>query len=205
VTLFDECAELEGATEWLDAAELDSTEAISAGAGTTPAWEFDAVAHRRKRQAALEKLESDRQAKRMKLAVRTPDAGRDDRSKRADEVPRRRTEEDRPRTATKEAARQATAPSATAPPAAGASPSPEATPMSTETAIQPAATAPTSAAESPVAALQGFLKDHPEFMRVLQNPKKCLSDPRVKSMFITTLGDYPIVKKFLASQGLNLN
>ena len=58
---------------------------------------------------------------------------------------------------------------------------------------------------NPAEALQGFLKDHPEFMRVLQNPKKCLADPRVKTMFVTELQNYPAVKSFLASKGLQLS
>lgn len=41
-------------------------------------------------------------------------------------------------------------------------------------------------------------------MRVLQNPKKCLSDPRVKSMFKSELDNYPMVKQFLATKGLVL-
>jgi len=54
---------------------------------------------------------------------------------------------------------------------------------------------------SPEAAVQAFMTDHPEFMRVLNNPKKCLSDPRVKSMFMKELQNYPAVKAFIASKG----
>ena len=62
-----------------------------------------------------------------------------------------------------------------------------------------------SGSANPAEGLQAFLKDHPEFMRVLQNPKKCLADPRVKSMFVAELQNYPAVKTFLASKGLQLS
>merc|ERR1712228_591419 len=83
---------------------------------------------------------------------------------------------------------------------------PEATPpATTETAmvpVEPKAAPQAASAPNAGQALQGFLDDHPEFMRVLQNPKKCLSDPRVKSMFIRELENYPVVKSFLATKGL---
>merc|ERR1712167_521785 len=53
-------------------------------------------------------------------------------------------------------------------------------------------------------ALQKFLAEHPEYMRVLQNPTKTLSDPRVKQMFVKDLQNYPAVKTFFESKGLQL-
>eukprot|EP00397_Hematodinium_sp_SG-2012_P001690 GEMP01001695.1.p1 GENE.GEMP01001695.1~~GEMP01001695.1.p1 ORF type:complete len:1546 (+),score=435.45 GEMP01001695.1:57-4640(+) len=53
-------------------------------------------------------------------------------------------------------------------------------------------------------ALQKFLADHPEYMRVLKDPVKTLADPRVKSHLQAHLQNYPLVKAFLETRGLKL-
>merc|ERR1712169_45799 len=76
------------------------------------------------------------------------------------------------------------------PPPGKAEPAPTSTPTTATTAAEP----------PPMEALQGFVNDHPQFMRILQNPKKCLGDPRMKAMFVKELENYPVVKKFFASK-----
>lgn len=49
-----------------------------------------------------------------------------------------------------------------------------------------------------------FVKDHPHFMRVLQNPKKCLADPMVKSMLVSEVLQYPAVRAFFERKGLSV-
>lgn len=68
--------------------------------------------------------------------------------------------------------------------------------------IVPAATGGDAASQA--AALQAFVQANPTFLRVLQNPKKCLGDPRVKSMFMREVQKYPAVKAFLEAKGLSL-
>jgi len=175
VRLFEDASALEGAAEWIAAAELDSTD--SSAEGGVIAWEFDAVAHRMKRKAALDKLESDRKAKRLKQI----EAGQ-----QIVMVPP-------PKAAQKPAAPEKPAAAAPAPAA------------QTAPAAAPVVPSKPQVAAGSAEALQSFLKDHPEFMRVLQNPKKALSDPRVKSMFVSELQNYPLVKAFLATKGLKLD
>lgn len=170
-------------------------------------WEFDAVARRKRRQAALEKAESERKAKRQKQSqVRPGDQGR-----------RRSAEEER-REKEKAARRGRSPPHSTS--GGGAPERSRSPPPSTTGSAPPAATPPAaggdtlgtagqnpapSAQENQAEALKSFLKDHPEFMRVLSNPKKSLSDPRVKAMFVKELSNYPAVKTFLESKGLSLS
>jgi len=225
VLLFDAAAELEGDADWHLVAELEAADAAVAG-GTRGDWEFDGVAHRAKRKAAIEKAEADLRAKRQKQKER---AERDERAlarnRRSSEVdgssrtggsdsklPRKSstTTSSPPSAATGQpsAATSAGAAAAATAKSGGGKP-PAATAPAAEVGATPAAEAPKAAAAPPAAAgqaeaLQAFLKDHPEFMRVLKNPKKCLSDPRVKSMFMSELENYPLVKSFLAKKGLAL-
>jgi len=214
VSLLDEAAELENSPDWLAADEMDLADPATEASGQ--AWEFDAMAHRKKRQAALEKLESERKAKRLKS--------------QQDRGPRRRTSDGRVGDGDRDSKVQATtstasgtAASATTPsgtstssPAPGGAASqetPAATRASATGAVPEAPPASKAAAKAPAVpksapppeeAFRAFVKDHPEFMRVLQNPTKCLGDPRVKAMFMNELEKYPVVKEFLKTRGLKL-
>jgi len=198
VALFTAAADLEADQEWLSVAELDSADPPSeASAGA--AWEFDAVACRKKRQAMLEKAEMDRKAKRLKQTSQR-DAQRDAARSAADRDPRARRSRSRDKAPRRDPS-PARAPAdssvvATTAKAAGAASPPAASQAGAQAA---------PAAGSMEAALGKFVKDHPHFMRILQNPKKCLGDPRMKSMFVKELQNYPEVKRFFASKGLNLN
>lgn len=165
VSLFSAAADLESDPEWHLVAALDAADVTEAG------WEFDAQADRKRRQAALEKAESERRAKRLKT--------------RGDRSEGRRRPED---------AREKEKPRSKSPP-----------PQASKAETTPAgAVAPAEgqAVGGSMDALQSFIKDHPEFLRVLQNPKKYLSDPRVKMMMLQALRDYPAVGSFLAAKGL---
>lgn len=178
VSLLDAAADLESNAEWISVVELDPTDTSS---DEKMECEFDASALRKKRQDFLEKFESDRRAKRLKQQEKQAEQ----RVERADEK--------------------------TGPPT-GAPTQPTADPADHghgAAHVKPEKTeAPSKKSDgktNPAEALQSFLKDHPEFMRVLQNPKKCLADPRVKTMFVTELQNYPAVRSFLASKGLQLS
>ena len=187
VSLLDAAADLEASAEWALVVELDPAEPPAEDAKMD--WEFDAVTLRRKRQDFLEKFESDRKAKRLKqqqekqLQEKQWVERAEDRSAApgANAAASRTTGDPGDHTASdvKEEHRS------TEPP-------PKREPQDDESV-------------NPAEALQSFLKDHPEFMRVLQNPKRCLADPRVKTMFVTELQNYPAVKSFLASRGLQLS
>jgi hypothetical protein len=180
VGLFATLSDLETDPEWKDVAELDATETPAEGSGFS--WEFDAVAHRNKRQALLEKADADRKAKRARQSQTQQ------RPVTSTELVVREVKKDEPKKA--------------APPA------------STETALarpedvtKPAAAQPaaTGSASEDAKALAKFVADYPQFMRVLQNPKKALGDPRVKKMFVETVQEYPRVKAFLEKKGLTLS
>jgi len=196
VELFGALGELEADPEWKDVSELDAADAPAEGSGL--AWEFDAVVHRTKRKALREKEELERKAKRLKQAqaqrpVENSRDVRDDRAGRGrDERGGRRDTREGihprpPAEAEAEAKAKATAKAAEV----------------KETAVVPVAKAG-DAAKAEMKELSLFVKDHPHFMRVLQNPKKCLADPRVKSMFVSELVNYPLVKAFFEKKGLNL-
>lgn len=172
-------------TEWHAVAELDTADLPPAVGGIRAEYEFDATVHRRKRSAVLEKADADRKAKRQKQEKL--------RSEEESRARRKAAEADGSRKEEKEKEK----------PKANPTPTPASAEPVAEVSIVPVQSkAASKAAPNPAEALQGFLDDHPEFMRVLQNPKKCLSDPRVKSMFIRELENYPVVKSFLASKGL---
>jgi acylphosphatase len=182
VSLLDAAVDLESSVEWASVVELDSTET---GDDTKMEWEFDAGMLRKKRLDFLEKFESDRRAKRLKQQ-----------QEKQQEKQRMERAEDK-------------AGSAGAPPQSTTDLAPrDAGPRQNEKVDRAdRAEAPKKGSDgkvNPAEALHGFLQDHPEFMRVLQNPKKCLADPRVKKMFVAELQNYPAVKSFLASQGLQL-
>eukprot|EP00931_Biecheleriopsis_adriatica_P064560 TRINITY_DN39323_c0_g1_i1.p1 TRINITY_DN39323_c0_g1~~TRINITY_DN39323_c0_g1_i1.p1 ORF type:complete len:1857 (+),score=399.70 TRINITY_DN39323_c0_g1_i1:64-5634(+) len=220
VSLLDAAADLEASAEWMGAvAELDSAEPPHEDSKMD--WEFDAVVLRKKRQAILEKRESERQAKRLKQQqekppVATPAAAPGTSATPA--APATTAASAAPSNAGAQAAAPP-APAATAaapaPPAQAApkAPAAPATAVKEEPGQAPApkktetkkAEPAKSGGGGPAEALQSFLKDHPEFMRVLQNPKKCLADPRVKTMFMNELNNYPAVKAFLAAKGLQLS
>jgi len=182
VGLLDAAADLESSAEWVSVVELDSTD----GDDTKMEWEFDAGVLRKKRQDFLEKFESDRRAKRLK-------------QQQEKQLEKQRVEREE-----KTSAGAPTAPTSQSPtdlvPKEAPRPGQTEKPERAEAAKKGAMDGKVNPAE----ALQGFLQDHPEFMRVLQNPKKCLADPRVKRMFVAELQNYPAVKSFLASQGLQL-
>eukprot|EP00933_Yihiella_yeosuensis_P003204 TRINITY_DN10570_c0_g3_i1.p1 TRINITY_DN10570_c0_g3~~TRINITY_DN10570_c0_g3_i1.p1 ORF type:complete len:911 (-),score=195.04 TRINITY_DN10570_c0_g3_i1:144-2657(-) len=207
VGLLDAAANLEASPEWSAVAELDKTEFEDSNFD----WEFDANAFRKKRHVTLEKIENDRKAKRLKKeaertalvpvaaarrreapptapSAETPAAPPPAAPSPAAEVPKaevpKPTSETVARTKEEPVAEKAAAPEKTA-----------AAPEKT------AAPAPAAGKANPAVALQSFMKDHPEFMRILQNPKK-LQDPRVKSMFMSELENYPEVRKFLESKGM---
>jgi len=185
VALLDAAADLDASAEWASVVELDSAE--PPGDDTKMDWEFDAAALKRKRQDFLEKFESDRKAKRLKQQQ----------EKQLQEKQWLERAEER-----------SSAPGATA--GRSADPDHASDAAREETRVAEGASAPEGRqgedqAVNPAEALQSFLKDHPEFMRVLQNPKKCLADPRVKTMFVTELQNYPAVKSFLAARGLQLS
>eukprot|EP00928_Gymnodinium_smaydae_P095593 TRINITY_DN8249_c0_g4_i1.p1 TRINITY_DN8249_c0_g4~~TRINITY_DN8249_c0_g4_i1.p1 ORF type:complete len:1883 (-),score=387.78 TRINITY_DN8249_c0_g4_i1:67-5715(-) len=199
VALFEAVDDMERNPDWAIAAELDPAQPSAKAQ-----WAFDAAAHRKKRQDALEKLESDRQAKRLKLAPQLQPPP---------QQPRKRSRE---REKAPEAAARPTAPAmsppATPPPTATASLAAavsQAVVPATAASAAPAApagvAAKAAAKPGPAEALQSFMKDHPEFMRVLKNPQKVLSDPRVKSMFVAELQNYPEVRAFFESKGLKLD
>jgi hypothetical protein len=194
VGLFSALADLEADPEWKDVSELDGADAPLDG----NAWEFDAEVFRQKRKDLLEKAELDRKAKRQKMAgsQRTNndrDARQDDRSRR--DAPRSdKVSFPRDRPTTTELAVPETKPPEMKPPEMKPPPVPAETPAAV-------AKPPDDSAKE----LARFVKDHPHFMRVLQNPKKCLSDPRVKNMFVTEVQQYPQVKAFLEKKGLNLS
>lgn len=197
VGLFTAAAELEADQEWLSVAELDSADAPPEGSASA-AWEFDAVACRKKRQAMLEKAEMDRKTKRLKQTSQR-DAQRDAARTTNDRDPRARRSRSRDK-----------APRRDPSPARAPDPRPAETPSPASAGAAPTAPAAPPAAkqagaQEQAAALSKFVKDHPEFMRVLQNPKKELGDPRKKSMFVKELQNYPLVKKFFESKGLVLN
>lgn len=227
VRLFDDSAALEESAEWQAIAELDTTEAARVGDSSTAApgaitWEFDAVAHRRRRQADIEKAEAEREAKRQKTSVATPQrptttvATSDRPDDRSTNARKRPTEgaADGPARGEKAAQTATKEPEPAAPEAKGRPVTPvvpvakEASSVSLAASAKASATAPV--AKSPPAnkeaanakALGTFVKDHPEFMRVLQNPTKSLSDPRIKGMFLAELENYPDVKAFLVSKGM---
>eukprot|EP00929_Paragymnodinium_shiwhaense_P107932 TRINITY_DN74281_c0_g1_i1.p1 TRINITY_DN74281_c0_g1~~TRINITY_DN74281_c0_g1_i1.p1 ORF type:complete len:1849 (+),score=508.48 TRINITY_DN74281_c0_g1_i1:103-5649(+) len=191
VSLFEEVQELEGNPDWCAAAELDSTETTSAEV----AWEFNADTQRQKRKAALEKMEAEREGKRLKQAKLAGNRLEDIRG--ADATKRRPGEDFGGRPADKVAKKAPESASTAIVPAGGAA----ADKVAAEKAKDKAPAAAQAAV--PTDALGKFVKDHPHFIRVLQNPKKCLSDPRVKSMFVAELDNYPQVKAFLESKGLN--
>lgn len=219
VDLFDAAIELEGDSEWYSVTDLDAADAPAESARQD--WEFDGAAHRKKRRDAIEKAEVERRAKRLKVATRSEKP--DDRNS---QVRRRASESEPPRN--EKASKPRTTVTSSSPAEAPAKPT--ATSTATTAAAQPAQQAtggsgkapdpsPAAAAKAPaatpkaaatagevadVAALQAFLKDHPQFLRVVQNPKKCLSDPRVKSMFLSELKNYPVVEAFLSAKGLVL-
>jgi hypothetical protein len=191
VALFSALSELEADAEWKSVAELDAADAPADGTS----WVFDAVMQRKKRKEKIEKAESDRQAKRLKQAqsqrtgIDRDAASRDkqdERGVRKEAPPANKESRDRERS----------------PPRTATEPAKEAPGASAETTVavpkKEAATVNASSAQ----ALQKFLKEHPHFMRVLNNHKKSLSDPRVKSMFLTELNAHPEVKAFLEKQGL---
>ena len=182
VSLLDAAVDLESSVEWASVVELDSTET---GDDTKMEWEFDAGMLRKKRLDFLEKFESDRRAKRLKQQ-----------QEKQQEKQRMERAEDK-------------AGSAGAPPQSTTDLAPRDAGSRQNEKVDRAdrAEAPKKGSDgkvNPAEALHGFLQDHPEFMRVLQNPKKCLADPRVKKMFVAELQNYPAVKSFLASQGLQL-
>jgi len=160
------------------------------------------VAHRKRRQDLLEKAESDRKAKRLKQSqAQRPTNDRDVRDERGVKRDAPRNEKnDKDRTlARKEPERDRSSTEtqlATVEPKAAAEPPP---PSTSTTVAVPAP--PNDAAKE----LARFVKDHPHFMRVLENPKKSLADPRVKNMFVAELSSYPVVKAFLVKKGLNLS
>ena len=183
VGLLDAAADLESSAEWVSVVDLDSTDV---GDDTKMEWEFDAGVLRKKRQDFLEKFESDRRAKRLK-------------QQQEKQLEKQRMEREE---------KTSGAPASQSP----TDPAPREAPRQTGQTEKPERAERAEAAKkgamdgkvNPAEALQGFLQDHPEFMRVLQNPKKCLADPRVKRMFVAELQNYPAVKSFLASQGLQL-
>ena len=180
VSLLDAAVDLESSAEWASVVELDSTET---GDDTKMEWEFDAGMLRKKRLDFLEKFESDRRAKRLKQQQ----------EKQLEKQRMERAEEK--------------AGSAAVPTSQSTDLVPRDVPRQNEKLDKAEAAKKDRKSDgklNPAEALQGFLQDHPEFMRVLQNPKKCLADPRVKKMFVAELQNYPAVKSFLASQGLQL-
>lgn len=181
VALLDAAADLDASAEWASVVELDSAE--PPGDDAKMDWEFDAAALKRKRQDFLEKFESDRKAQRLKQQQ----------EKQLQEKQWLERAEER----------------SSAPGATGRSDPDPSDAAREETRVAEASAPEGRQAEdqavNPAEALQSFLKDHPEFMRVLQNPKKCLADPRVKTMFVTELQNYPAVKSFLAARGLQLS
>jgi len=192
VALLDAAAELEASTEWTSVAELDNAEPPQADDSKMD-WEFDAAVLRKKRQIFLEKSESDRKAKRLKQL---------EEKQLQEKQMQAQKNEDRsaaPAPATTTAPADTQKPQEPARPKETALVKQEPAPVVKEEPKEKAAAAP---GKGPAEALQVFLKDHPEFMRVLQNPKKCLADPRVKSMFVAELENYPAVKSFLAAKGL---
>jgi len=207
VSILDAAADLEGDADWQIVAELDAADTPAAGSRAD--WEFDGAAHRAKRKAAIEKAEADLRAKRQKQKER---AERDERAlartRRSSDVDSSTrtggSESKLPRRSSAASAAAGTTSAASATSKAGGKPAAE-TSVVPAAAAQKAADAAPPAAAGQAQALAAFLKDHPEFMRVLQNPKKCLSDPRVKSMFMSELQNYPAVKSFLATKGLVLN
>ena len=184
VALLDAAADLEASAEWASVVELDSAEPPAEDAKMD--WEFDAAALKRKRQDFLEKFESDRKAKRLK---------------QQQEKQLEKQWVERP----EERAAPGVNRAAGEPDQASTGDAREDTPAAEPRAASPEGHGSDNQAVNPAEALQSFLKDHPEFMRVLQNPKKCLADPRVKTMFVTELQNYPAVKSFLASKGLQLS
>eukprot|EP00438_Fugacium_kawagutii_P032939 Skav212437 [mRNA] locus=scaffold5136:1313:7977:+ [translate_table: standard] len=178
VSLLDDAADLESSAEWASVVELDSTESDD----TKMEWDFDAGMLRKKRLDFLEKFESDRRAKRLK------------------QQQEKQQEKQRMERAEEKAGPAAPSSQATATDLVPK----DAAPRQSEKPERPETKKASDSKVNPAEALHGFLQDHPEFMRVLQNPKKCLADPRVKKMFVAELQNYPAVKSFLASQGLQL-
>jgi len=206
--LFEAAAELEGDAEWCSVTELDTADAPAVDSAR-PDWEFDGAAHRKKRQQAIERAEAERNAKRAKLAPAPRVEPRKEDPRSSESRRRREAEEEREKAAKRhapESSQQAPKPAAApaaAPTAQAAAPPQKA--IAANAAEKKAAPAAGGVDAQSAAALQAFLKDHPHFMRVIQNPKKCLSDPRVKTMFLAELNNYPVVQKFLASKGLVLS
>jgi len=189
MSIFSDAAALEEAPEWHAAAALDVAEQPGEGA----MLEFDVASNRRKRKAAKEKADLEKKAKRQKqvqqLALTSTSERPDARRRPPDMV----VEQPKDKVAKK----------VPTPAAAAAPASAQAASAAADAAPKAAAKAATSAGNQ-AEAMTNFVKDHPEFMRVLTNPKK-LSDPRVKSMFIKELQNYPGLKDFLASKGVNLS
>jgi hypothetical protein len=188
VSLFAGLAELEASPEWKDVSELDSTENLAEGSGVS--WEFDAVAQRNKRQALRDQAEADRKTKRLKQA-QSQQAQSQQRSTNDREREERERKEKEKASAKRDPERD--------PPVSTAI-----VPADPKAAGQEPAAAP-KAADGSAQALAQFLKDHPHFMRVLQNPKKTLGDPRVKQMFVKEVSAYPLVKSFLEQKGVKLD
>ena len=196
VALLDAAADLEASAEWASVVELDSAEPPAEDSKMD--WEFDATALKRKRQDFLEKFESDRKAKRLKQQQEKQEKQLQEKQEKQEKMEKPWMERPEERSTVPAAGRSAHSdPDASASAASGAAGAREDTRVAEAVTSDPAV--------NPAEALQSFLKDHPEFMRVLQNPKKCLADPRVKTMFVTELQNYPAVKSFLASRGLQLS
>lgn len=213
VDLFEAANSLEGDSEWYSVADLDAADAPVDSA--RPDWEFDGAAHRKKRKQAIEKAEAERREKRLKQAPRIERQAQDSSRRRTseNEVPRSERNDKAPRrsaAATPSGSpTDRTSAATTSPPAAAGSKAPEASVSEVAAkAPAPAAAAPKAPAVMPdgaeIVALQSFLKDHPHFLRVVQNPGKCLKDPRVKTMFLAELKNYPLVQQFLNKKGLVL-
>jgi len=83
-------------------------------------------------------------------------------------------------------------------------------PEDTNRIVEPVPTTPEPAPMSEAdvkqtnSAMQKFVADHPEYMRVLKDPVKTLADPRVKEHLQTHLQEYPLVKAFLSQRGVRL-
>lgn len=219
VGIFSAASDLEEDAEWHRVACLEATEGPTDDAESL--WEFDAPVQRRKRQAVREKAEAEKKAKRLKHGQRGPDLwderGRESRGYRrragdsggdhargatsrasarhVDDIDKpERNKQEQPAADGAASAATPRAPTANGVVVAMASPQAE---SAADEVLPPE---PVDAAES----LQKFLTEHPEYMRVLQNPTKTLGDPRVKTMFMKDLQNYPAVQTFLASKGLVL-
>eukprot|EP00930_Biecheleria_cincta_P025737 TRINITY_DN18269_c0_g1_i1.p1 TRINITY_DN18269_c0_g1~~TRINITY_DN18269_c0_g1_i1.p1 ORF type:complete len:1831 (+),score=360.08 TRINITY_DN18269_c0_g1_i1:175-5667(+) len=200
VSLLDSVADLEASAEWCSVAELDSS-APSPDVPHMMELEFDAAILRRKRQAFLEKAESERNAKRLKQQQEKQKTEPPAATAQPSPSPSAPAKAAAPtRTAASPPAQEPAAPKSAAPPAAKVA---KTEPVEPKPAMEP--TKPKPAGGGAADALGVFLKDHPEFMRILQNPTKCLADPRVKSMFMSELQKYPAVKSFLVAKGVQLS